>query len=238
MDGGVMIPNHAETAGKGFELNNIHFSVDVYRFQEDVVGQVFASRLAEGGTLPFRWKTWQSTKQSIGTQSIYSIKSSLSSASASKLLAIQVAAGKDVDNDGDNAMFDHIADGLIGYQYDINGSHQSPAYRMGPTEAWVNLVSAFNDQGNSLSCVRDGLDAAQWTASDFIMACHLNMPCAGPEYQSGLDLRGTAAVVTLRVDREGTGAPDKVITDSVSYIFCELEAKMDVGAGRQAAVYL
>eukprot|EP00899_Mesostigma_viride_P025595 jgi/Mesvir1/621/Mv26131-RA.1 len=127
-------------------------------------------------------------------------------------------------------MFNHIADGMTSYQYDINGSNLAPGYRTNATEAWINLLSAFGDQGNVLSCVREGMTPTTWLNNNFAMACHLNMPCAGPEYMSGLDLRGTASVVTLRVEK---GA-----TDCISYIFTECESKMDIAAGRQAAVYL
>lgn len=229
MDAAVLLPS-ASAAGQSYTLTNIYWSVEMYRFQEDVIGQVLASRLAEGGTIPYSWNTWTSTKQSLGTATTYAMKATLSAMSASKLLAVQVASAKDAQNDTSNAMFYHVSDGLTGFQFDINGNYQSPAYRMGPSEAWVNLLSTFGDQGNIGSPASITITEANWPTRFFTMATHLNMPSAGDNWQTGLDLRGTASVVTLRVDKGNT--------DCNLYIFCESESRMDIGAGRQAVVQL
>eukprot|EP00899_Mesostigma_viride_P012167 jgi/Mesvir1/20951/Mv08022-RA.1 len=230
MDAGVLIPS-AAGAGLAFTLKDIHWSIEVYRFQEDVIGQVLSSRLAQGGTIPYTWNTWTSTKQSLGTSNAYSMKASLSSMSASKLLAVQAPTATDTENEVGNTMFSHTSDTLTSYQFDVNGNYQTPAYSMGPTEAWVNLLSTFGDQGNIGAPVGVDVTEASWPADFFVMAAHLNMPSAGEGWQSGLDLRGTASVVTLRVSKTGG-------TDLVLYIFAESESRMDIGAGRQAVVQL
>eukprot|EP00899_Mesostigma_viride_P010951 jgi/Mesvir1/19858/Mv13148-RA.1 len=158
------------------------------------------------------------------------MKASLSAMSASKLLAVQVDSGDDVANGVNNIMFYHQDDDLTSFQFDINGNYQTPAYAMGPTEAWVNLLSCFGDQGNIGAPAGTTVTEANWPTRHFTMAAHLNMPSAGEGWQSGLDLRGTASVVTLRVSKTGG-------TDLVLYIFAESESRMDIGAAVDPALY-
>ena len=260
-DGGILEPasNSADTVNyvagvqvapinPRFELDNIHFSIQTYRFVDDMISSIFYNQLAQGATLPFQWKTWSGTASSVGAGTQHAIKSTISNASASKVLTVMTSSTSAESNQvaGEvHQMFDHPSFGQVTqWQYDINGNYQTPTYLTPVYETWLNSVYAFNDQGNFMSPVAKntgyGIPAPGATAAEigsyyfknFAMIVPLNMPCAGDDYQTGLDTRGTASVVVLRITGL-TNLPAKTF-----YTWVESEARMDIGAGRQSLIQL
>lgn len=233
-----------------FTLSDMYFTIQSYRFQDDMISSIFYNQLAQGVTLPFTWKTWTGSAAYMGTSGQGAMKTTLSNASASKILTVfadnNVVASNNVDGKL-YTMFYHGSDGLdLKWQYDINGNYQTPTYQTPVADTWLNTLYAFNDQGNVHAPIAKFADAAfvrgaagsgeptlgEFYKRWFTMTVPLNMPCAGENYQSGLDTRGTASVVVLRYSG-GAGALDKT-----AFTWVESEARMDIGAGRQSLIQL
>lgn len=255
-EGTVLVNTSADSAGlrvptnPTFTLKEMHWSIQSYRFSDDMIQSIFYNQLAQGLTLPYQWKTWTGTRQLIDGGTTHAIKSTMSNASASKILTVlSNSAFTDLNcaNTSGAAtrvgrMFYHESgDVNTQWQYDINGNYQTPTYFTPVDETWLNTTYAFNDQGNYQSPAvqmsgRDQLgaitSAENYYNKYFAMCVPLNMPSAGEDYQTGLDTRGTASVIVLRTTGVGGGYTKNAFT------WVESEARMDIGAGRQSLIQL